>query len=264
MRATFWVADRNFCTMNFLGGIAEGHAFFVIRQHAQSLRYELIATRRRVGRVETGTVYEQAMRLLPAKGEPWIIRRITIVLDKPTRDGDQEIHILTNLPPEVDALAVARLYRCRWTVENAFQELEANLRGELETLAYPRAALFGFCLALVSFNLLSVTKAALRAVYGVEKIRDEVSGYYLADEVAGTWRGMTILLPSDFWEQGFADQTPAQLARFLVQLAHKVRLAAFRKHPRGPKKPPPKKMNKKYRSHVSTARVLAARSTKRH
>jgi hypothetical protein len=258
-----WVADRNFCTMNFLGGIDQRQAFFVIRQHAQSLRYELIGTRRSIGRVETGTVYEQTMRILPAKGAPWLIRRSTMVLDQPTRDGDQEIHILTNLPSTVDALAVVRLYRCRWTVETAFQELEATLHGELETLAYPRAALFGFCLALVSYNLLSVVKAALRAAHGVEKIRDEVSGYYLADEVAGTWRGMMILLPADFWEQRFADQTPAQLAHFLVKLAHQVRLSAFRKHPRGPKKPPPQPMNKKHRNHVSTARILAARSTKR-
>lgn len=257
-----WVADRNFCTMGFLEGLAQRQAFFAIRQHNQSLRYELIGTRRRIGRGETGTVYEQALRLLPTQGEPWLIRRITIALDKPTRDGDREIHILTNLPPEVEALAVGHLYRQRWTLETAFQELEASLRGELETLAYPRAALFGFCLALVAYNLLSVVKGALRAAHGVAKIRDEVSGYYLADEIAGTWRGMMILLPNEYWAQRFADQTPAQLASFLVHLAQQVRLAAFRKHPRSPKKPPPKKMNKKHRSHVSTARILAARSTK--
>jgi hypothetical protein len=48
------------------------------------------------------------------------------------------------------------------------------------------------------------------------------------------------------------------MAQFLRQTARHIRLAAFRKHPRGPKKPPPK-MNKKHRGHVSTARILDQR-----
>ena len=37
------------------------------------------------------------------------VRRITVVLDKPTRDGDTEIHILTNLPArKVPAVRVKR------------------------------------------------------------------------------------------------------------------------------------------------------------
>ena len=40
------------------------------------------------------------------------------MLDTPTRDGDREIHILTDLPAEaVDAITVAELYRKRWTLE---------------------------------------------------------------------------------------------------------------------------------------------------
>jgi hypothetical protein len=35
-----WVADRNFCTTNFLFGIAARHGFFVIRQHAQTLHWK--------------------------------------------------------------------------------------------------------------------------------------------------------------------------------------------------------------------------------
>ena len=86
-----------------------------------------------------------------------------MVLDKPTRDGDGEIHILTNLPKKVArAKTVADLYRKRWTIETAFQELEATLNGEINTLGYPKAALFAFCVALVSYNLMSVIKAALR------------------------------------------------------------------------------------------------------
>jgi len=47
---------------------------------------------------------------------------------------------------------VAELYQKRWTIEIAFHELALNLEGEIETLGYPRAALFGFCVALVCYN----------------------------------------------------------------------------------------------------------------
>lgn len=252
------VADRNFSTMDFLGGIADARAGFVIRQHGGSLRWELVGGRRQVGRVETGVVYEQAMHLLPEEGEPWLVRRVTVELDQPTRDGDTEIHVLSNLPKSVDAGQVAELYGRRWTIETAFQELEATLAGELQTLCYPRAALFAFAMALTAYNVLSTVKAALRGEHGAEKIVQEVSGYYLADEVAGTWRGMMIVLPAEYWHERFAELTPRRMAQFLRTAAASIRLAAFRKHPRGPKKPPPK-MNKKNRGHVSTARILQQR-----
>lgn len=253
------MADRNFATMGFLGGVADRDAAFVIRQHGGSLRYELEGRKRKADRIETGVVYEQAMRLMHDNGVSWLVRRITVELDQPTRDGDVEIHVLSNLPESIDACQIAELYRKRWTIENAFQELEATLHGELQTLAYPKAALFAFAMALVAYNALSTVKAALRAEHGAEKIQQEVSGYYLADEVAGTWRGMMIVLPAAYWTKRFARQTPQQLAQFLREAASHVRLAAFRKHPRGPKKPPPK-MNKKHRGHVSTAQILQRRS----
>jgi len=253
------VADRNFCTMDFLAGIADRGAGFIIRQHKQTLRWKLAGRRRKVGRIDSGVVYEQTMHLLPNTGESWVVRRITVELDEPTRDGDTQIHVLTNLPESIDACKIAEVYRKRWTIETAFQELEATLEGELETLCYPQAALFAFAMALLAYNVLSTVKAALRREHGAEKITNEVSGYYLADEVAGTWRGMMVLLPADFWADQFADRTPRQMAQFLRQTARHIRLAAFRKHPRGPKKKPPSKMNKKHRGHVSTARILNQR-----
>jgi IS4 transposase len=64
-----------------------------------------------------------------------------------TRDGDQEIHVLTNLPSKVSAVRVADLYRQSWTLEQAFNELTTHLRCELNTLVYPKAALFAFWVA---------------------------------------------------------------------------------------------------------------------
>jgi hypothetical protein len=68
--------------------------------------------------------------------------------------------------------------------------MEAILKCEIETLAYPQAALFAFFLALVAYNVLSVVKAALRGTRGHAKIEVEISSYYLADVVAGTSRGI--------------------------------------------------------------------------
>ena len=256
-----WIADRNFCTTGFLCGIADRGAFFLIRQHRGTLNYELLGREKKVGRTHTGVVYEQALRLArPPDGPPLILRRITIRLDKPTRNGDDEIHVLTNLAAKIDGVVLAEAYRRRWTVEGAFQEMEAHLHGEIETLGYPQAALFAFCLALVSYNILSVIKAALRAAHGAEKIEQEISGYYLADEVAGTWRGMMIVLPSEYWTDRFGTYTPSEMARFLIAQARHIRLAAFRKHPRGPKKKPTK-VNKKQRRHASTQRILNERRT---
>jgi hypothetical protein len=255
------VADRNFCTMGFFAGIADRGAGFIIRQHQKTLRWELEGNCFEEGRIETGRIYEQQVRLLPEQGAPWLVRRITVELDEPTRDGDAEIHVLTNLPESVNACQIAEIYRRRWTIETAFQELEATLEGELNTLCYPQAALFAFALALVAYNVLSTVKAALRGEYGAEKINNEVSGYYLADEVAGNWRGMMIVLPAEYWTEHFTELAPRQMAKFLRTAAKHIRLSAFRKHPRGPKKKPPSKMNKKHRSHVSTARILDQRNS---
>lgn len=254
-----WVGDRNFCTTNFLFGIKKQRAYFAIRQHGQSLRFELIGKRKKIGPSETGVVYEQKMRIFDAEGNPMTLRRVTVELDQPTRDGDKEIHILTNLPQKITAFRVAELYRNRWTIETAFQEIAQNLEAEIETLGYPRAALFAFCMALVCYNVLSVILAALRAAHGDKEITERVSFYYLCDEVASTYRGLEIAVPQSYWTTNYATLTPLRLARRLVAIAKTIDLSRYRKHKkRRPSKPPPK-MNKKRRNHVSTARVLTKR-----
>ena len=84
-------------------------------------------------------------------------------LDKPTRDGESELALLTNLPKEAaNARQVGLIYRKRWTIETAFQLLTEALCCEINTLCYPKAALFGFCVALVTYNVLGV----VRGVFG--------------------------------------------------------------------------------------------------
>jgi Transposase DDE domain len=257
-----WIKDRNFCTTALLFGIVRRGGSFLTRQHGSTLSWETVGKRVSKGRCTTGAVFEQTARLTNDDGEILFARRITVELDEPTRDGDRTIHILTNLPERVaDAVKVAELYRKRWTLETAFQELEASLHGEINTLGYPKAALFAFCLALVSYNVLSAVKAALRSVHGAEASDAKVSGYDLAEEVSGTYRGMMIAVPKDEWVV-FHGMSPRELCPFLKRLAGAVRRSEFRKQPRGPKKPRPERQSGAKVKHVATAKLLAEQRKK--
>ena len=253
-----WIADRNFCTTGFLFGIVDRKGFFLIRQHASTLRYTLLGKRKDRGRVETGRVFEQTLRAINDEGEVLLIRRVSVVLDKPTRDGDTEIHLLTNLPIKAArAGVVAELYRRRWTIEAAFAEIEKTLNSEINALGYPKAALFSFCMALVAYNVMAAVKAALRSVHG-ETTANELSGYYLADEIQMCHRGMMKAIPKDEWVV-FHELAPIALAEILVRWAHSVPIERYMKSHRGPKKPAPKRQSGAKIKHVSTARVLAGR-----
>ena len=132
-----WIADRNFCTIQFLTGIASRLSRFVIRQHG-TLKGELIGARKARGKTATGRVYEQDMRIVDADGKTLTLRRITVKLKEATRDGDTEIHLLTNLPvKDASATKVAELYSKRWTIETMFQELTETLTCEMNTLGWP-------------------------------------------------------------------------------------------------------------------------------
>jgi hypothetical protein len=251
-----WIADRNFCTTAMLAGIAEKEAFYVIRHHA-NLPVVAHGTVRACGRIETGRVFEQSVSIKGPDGNMIEARRITIQLDKPTRDGDCEMSILTNLPRNVaSACKVANLYRKRWTIETMFQTMTQMLHGEIDSLAYPRAALLGFATALVSYNVLSTVQAALRAQFGADRIQDEVSAYYLANEVRAHASGMSVALGSEIWKP-FQRMTPAAFARHMLDWAGHANLGKYQRHPRGPKKPVPPRTRFGDKTHVSTARLLA-------
>ena len=180
-----------------------------------------------------------------------------MLLHKPTRDGDEQVYLWTNLPASVTAETVARLYLKRWRIETAFQHLAQDLNTEIKTLGYPRAALFGFCIGVVAYNILAVLKATLRQVHGATVVDTQLSGYYVTDEISGTYRGMMIAIPPPAW-QVFRHLTVAEVADVLINLAGKVCLAKFRKHPRGPKKPRPPRRFDPQHPHQATAKLLAA------
>jgi IS4 transposase len=194
-----WLADRNFCVRRFLLQVAARGGFFIVREHAQ-FTWDSSTRLRRKGRTAAGRVLEQRIWFSDDDGQLHHLRRVVLRLDEPTREGETEIVLLTNLPDDVYAQTVAEAYRKRWTIEGAFHELTETLTCEVDTLCYPKAALFAFCVAVVAYNMQSVLKGALRAVHGAQKVQDEVSAYYLADEIAGVYRGMMIAIPAPQWE----------------------------------------------------------------
>lgn len=249
-----WIGDRNFCTAELLTTIGERSAFFVLRQHG-SLGWKEVSELTAKGQTDTGDIFEQFVEIC-YQGKTLKCRRVVIKLFKPTRDQEQEIAILTNLSPQVaDTACIAQLYRNRWSVETLFQTVTENLNGEIQTLAYPKAALFSLAMAFATYNILATIRAALGSVHGTGKVEAGLSDYYLVDEIQGLYRGMMISIPPSHW-QVFEMFSIEEMGSVLQHCAYYVNLKRFLKATRGEKKKrPPLIVNSKHR-HVSTARCL--------
>ena len=251
-----WIADRNFCTTMFLFGLAARKACFIIRQHASTLRWKRESKRRRAGRTKTGVLYERKLWLEDEEGNEVVVRQIELVLQTATRDGEKTIRLLTNLPAKVRAARIAELYRERWTIEKLFHSMTELLRCEVNTLAYPKAALFGFCVALAAHNVLATVKAALRATHKKVALDEVLSDFYVAEELAGTYRGMMIALPEGEWKH-LAEMSDNDFVDWLTGVAKRVRLDRYPKSRRGPKKPRPRRTRYAKAKHKATARLMA-------
>lgn len=256
-----WIADRNFCTCDFLLGLTVRQARFVIRQHGQ-LQGTPVGTRRPCGDTAGGQkVYEQMVRI-QKRGRSCLVRRITVELPQPTRDGDRELHLLTNLSPrEASAARVAELYRQRWTIEVVFLELQTALACESNTLGYPKAAPFTFCVALVLENTVSLLNGSPRAAHGAEVVREQLSTQLLSRELPKNHEGLMVQIPTAEWRV-FSEMSPKQFAQTLLMLAHELDLSRYPKSKRGPKKKPPPKTGYKNGGHVATFDLLAKRKPK--
>ena len=249
------IADRNFCVRSFLMGIHEKQGYFIIREHS-NLNPEEAGPETQVGNTDVGTVHEQWVTLSDSEGRKVKFRRIRIELNKATRNGEKSLNIVTNLPKAVaNATLVCDLYRKRWNIETMFQELESHLHSEINTLGYPKAALFGFCVALVAYNALAVVKAGLRVKHGENKIENELSGYYLAGNIARTYDGMMIAVPEEEWN-AFQTMSLAMFTKVFLDIAAKVNLSKYKKSKRGPKKTRPARNKYEGHPHVSTAKLI--------
>jgi hypothetical protein len=250
------LADRNYCTLALLAGAALRGAFFLIRYH-KGLRLHILGKRRRVGKTKTGVVYQCRVRLGEGPGA-LKCRCIIVELSEPTRDGDTQLVLLTNVPvKKARAKDLADLYHRRWRLETSFQELTVLLRCEVNTLAYPRAALFGFALALAAYNVYALLQGAVAAQHGRQKAEEDLSLHAVVEEVASVKRGMETALPDEAWAR-FARMSAAGFASWLQQTAKRIDWRRYQKSKRAPKKPVTIKRTQRG-AHRSTARLLAQR-----
>jgi IS4 transposase len=258
-----WLADRNFSTTRILFAFEDRQAAFLIREHGRSPHPTEVGPLRKVGRVEAGAVFEQAVEVEDEEGRRLRLRRVELRLDKPAEDGETCIRLLTNVPEaRMGAGEVAGLYRRRWSIEGMFGRLESVLHSEVSTLGHPRAALLAFGVAVMAYNVLAVLLAAVEAEHDLKGM--EVSSYYVAGEVKATYGGMMIAIPEKDW-RGFDSQTEKELSQTLREMARQVNPKKLRKHPRGAKKKAAKGYapRREVDRHVSTARVLRGEESTR-
>jgi IS4 transposase len=253
-----WLADRNFCTRAILSGWQQRGSCFLVREHAANPNPRPLGQPKKIGRVDTGTVYEQAVAIDDAAGAEIILRRIELQLAVPTEDGDTVIRLLSNVPAaKLTACELARLYRKRWRIESMFQRLEAVLHSEIPTLGQPRAALFAFGVAILAYNVLALISRAITIQHQLDPSKIQISPFYLATEIKATYRGMMLATDAPTWQR-YDEMDAHELAQMLLRIAAHANPRALRSHPRGPKL----RATKKYVSrgeaqrHVATARVL--------
>ena len=245
------LADRLYATLDFICGVIERQAAFLIR-HA-SLKLEWLGTRRRAGRCRTGVLFQQDVRLTNGL----VCRAIVIQRDQPLRDGGRRVILLTNVPrSRASARKLAELYLKRWKIEEAFRQLTQYLSCEVRTLGYPKAALLAFSLAVIAYNCLACVRGALASVHGRDKVDAELSAFYVAKEVKLCFDGMQVAVPDRQWVV-FGRLDAESLAGVLHAIAGHVRWARYTKAPRGPKKSPARRRVK--HRHVATSDLLAAR-----
>lgn len=83
---------------------------------------------------------------------------------------------------------------------------------------------------------------------------ESLSSYHMAVEIASVDKGLSIAVPPSAW-QCFVAMTTAEFASWLYEVACHVDWRAYRKRPRGPKKPTKVKRTSRG-AHRSTAREL--------
>lgn len=252
-----WLEDRNFCCWNFLHGVISRDAHVLVRQHAGSIRWKAESELVYRGTTETGEVWEQSGCVEDVETQKQLpMRRVELRLLTPTRDGDTVLSLLTNLPDNISAIAIADAYPKRWQIETAFQEIERLLSGEIQTLGYPNAALFSLSCAYVAYNILQCLRQTLEASHPERVTQGErISSYYLADEVAKTWRGIDAVLTDADWNY-FHTLTPRELAITLRTLALLVPYRKFTKRKTSKKNTTPRPPTTKRQGHASTEKLL--------
>jgi hypothetical protein len=265
-RGDLFLGDSAYATQEFMQGIRDKNASFLVRHHSSLKLHPVMAPsgkgrmpQKRVGKCRTGTIWEQSVTT--ADGQEF--RAITLKRNrsqKPLRNGKRTMTLLTNVPrSKASAKKLLALYLERWKIEEAFRQLTQDLSCEVNTLGYPKAALLAFSLAVLSFNCLACIKASLASKHGWEKIDVWLSSFHVAQEIKRTFEGMSIAVPEEMWRP-YGELDATALAATLKELAADIPWHRYRKARRGPKKSIRKSC--KRHQHVATAKLLTKAAAK--
>lgn len=267
------IADAGFCTQKMMLGISQRQAYFILRKPSNTA-VELVGKRKRIGKSETGILFEQD-GILHCKNKGSIkLRVITLERFEPTESGKMEIVFLTNLPKKVTAICVAQGYRRRWRIENTFQDLAQVVESEVSTLGYPSAALFGFVVGCMIQNVIALTEHALQKASQKRPARKSLtkassdcnekrlSRYKIALEIKTVTPGMEIAITSAHWTKEIGTMTPQELAQWMLSIARHAKLADYETYRWSPKQEQPKRASGNRGNHLATSQILDKRKKK--
>jgi len=248
-----WVADRQFCTLCFMDGCAQGHDEFLVRQH-QQLGFQLDASRpARSGTDAEGRCWTEQWGWAgsPQDARRRAVRRIRLELS-----AKDSLVLLTSLldAEQFPAAELLEVYRGRWGIERVFQQVTEvfGLQGLIGCSALASVFQFAFCLML--YNLLQLLRAYVAAgqrqaveSISVEKLFEDAKKQLIA-----------------WGELGDVEQTVALYEQPLSAAAVQARLArtvGVLWKERWRKSPPQKRRRQpphrgRVMSHVSVYRVM--------
>ena len=138
------IANRNFCCTRFFFGLRDRNAALLIRQHASTWRasgcWANAAASAAASRAWFTSRHwrSQSPRARSTK-QVLCLRRITVVLDEPTRDGEKVIHLITTVPTDdADAITLAELYLLAGTSSGRFKRSNRRCGARSTRSAIPR------------------------------------------------------------------------------------------------------------------------------
>ena len=117
------------------------------------------------------------------------------------------VELLTNLQARVKAVNIAKAYKKRWTIENAFQDLVKYWQQKSIRWVIPRQ--------MIEQSLRIVHKSKLEAT-------QRLSRYKLALEIKTTTPGMEIAIESPIWERTFGKLSTKEFANWLLAMAKRT------------------------------------------
>ena len=207
-----FVADRQFCDLKIPNMILEKGQHFVIRQNRKTGFHPensvvLCDSPQR-------TVHDSVGWL----GSPKDQRRLRVRQIMLQQANTEDVLIVTSLLdaeryPAEDLLS---LYKCRWQIEQVFQQLHEVFEQETYVGSSPSGAVFQFAMCVLLYNVVHVLRVLIAEQKQMAPRR--ISTKMLFVSLQRELKALSVFVPTDLWGRMFAKVPPAQLRRALGPL----------------------------------------------